>query len=102
MRKLDVSRFLKGGFRVKKRPVLKVNLNRLEKQNILTDLQQRILKGRLEACKKSGAPEAHISRIEKILEKPVAFAKVDGAGNPVTKKPETENDSRENSSPEQE
>ena len=49
-RRLNISHFLKGGFRGKKEFRLKVNLNRLEKQSDLTDLQHDIVKDLLNRC----------------------------------------------------
>lgn len=103
---LNISRFLKGGFRGTKGFRLKVNLNNLEKLNVLTNLQHDIVKDLLDKCvitktiKVEGkedkqittiiASPQYIARLDALLEKQVVEAKVNACGNPIIKEEKDE------------
>lgn len=96
------------GFRPGIRPIHRINLKFLEKQEVLTSLQHNIVKDALNRCAftkpvldKEGNPvkddngeekqkliitfsECYIARLFALLEKPYVEAKVDHLGNPWT------------------
>lgn len=73
------------GYRAGVTPKLRLNLRFLEKQSVLTNLQHKIVKDRREKCDKTNSSEEFRNRLDRLLEKPVEYAKVDYLGNKIEK-----------------